>query len=91
LVIVPTCGLIVQVTAVFEVPLTVGVNVALWPPVRDALPGDKLRLTVAGGGGVTGLATGCRIKEADALLPGFAALVAITVTVSSDVMLAGAV
>jgi hypothetical protein len=86
---VPTCGLIDQVTAVFEVPLTVGVNVALWPPVREALPGDKLRLTVGVGAG--GAALGCRIREADALLAGSTALVAINVTVSSDVMLLGAV
>ena len=49
MVIVPTCGLKDQVTAVFEVPLTVAVKVALWPPWSDALPGDKLRLTFADG------------------------------------------
>ncbi len=35
----------------FEVPLTVAVKVALWPPWRDALPGDKLTLTVGDGEG----------------------------------------
>ena len=44
MVIVPTWGLKDHVTAVFEVPLTKGVKVAVWPPVSDALPGETLRL-----------------------------------------------
>ena len=31
------------------VPATAGVNVALWPPFSDAVPGDKVRLTAGGG------------------------------------------
>jgi hypothetical protein len=73
------------VTSVFEVPLTVGVNVVLWPPVSDALLGDKLMLTVTGG------ALGCNITATDAVLVGSAALDAVSVIVSCDVILAGAV
>ncbi len=80
----PTCGLIDHVTAVFEVPLTVGVKVALLPPVSDALLGDKLRLT---GGG----ALASNVTDAVIVLVGSAALVAITVTVCCEATLAGAV
>jgi hypothetical protein len=72
------------VTAVFEVPLTVGVNVALWPPVSDALVGDRVRFTVSGGAG------GCNITETDAVLVGSATLVAVTVTVCWLAMVDGA-
>ena len=72
-------------TSVFELPLTVGLNVALWPPVSDALVGDKLMLTLTGG------AVGCNITGTDALLVGSAALEAVSVIVSCDVILAGAV
>jgi hypothetical protein len=72
-------------TPVFEVPLTAGLNVVLWPPVSDALLGDKLMLTVTGG------ALGCNITATDAVLVGSAALDAVSVIVSCDVILAGAV
>ena len=85
---VPTCGFSDQVTAWFEVPLTVGTNVALWPPVSDAVPGDKLTLTTAGG--EAGADTGCNIKGTDALTLGSAELTAVNVTVCFDVVLAGA-
>jgi len=42
---VPTDGLIDQVTEVFELPATVGVNVALCPALSDAVVGDKVRVT----------------------------------------------
>lgn len=75
-------------TEVFELPVTVGVKVAVWPPFRDALPGDKLRLTVCAG---TGLATGFNVSETVAYLVGSAWLVAFNTTVSCVVTLAGAV
>jgi hypothetical protein len=79
----PTCGLIDHVTVVFEVPLTVGVKVALLPPVSDTLPGDKLRLT---GGG----ALASNVTDAVAVLVGSAALVAVTTMVCCEATLAGA-
>lgn len=84
---VPTCGLIDQVTAVLVVPLTVGVKVTLCPPSSDLLPGDKLILTV--GAGVED--TGFNISETVAFLLGCASLVAVTVSVCCVVTLAGAV
>jgi len=80
----PTCGLIDHVTAVFEVPLTLGVKVALLPPVSDTIAGDKLRLT---GGG----ALASNVTDAVIVLVGSAALVAITVTDCCEATLAGAV
>ena len=50
---VPTWGFRDHVTAVFKVPLTAALKVALWPPWSDALPGDKLRLTIGDGEGGT--------------------------------------
>ena len=47
----PSCGFTDHVTAVLVVPLTIAVKVALWPPLSDALPGDKLRPTVGDRGG----------------------------------------
>ena len=70
-------------TPVFEVPLTVGVNVVLWPPLSDALAGDKLMLT--------GVAAGCSVRETVAMSVGSAALMAVRTTVCVDVILAGAV
>lgn len=72
----------------FELPLTVGVNVVLWPPFSDALPGDRLRLTDCA---TVGVATGFNTSETVAVLLEFARLVAVNVTVSCEVMLAGAV
>jgi len=85
---VPTWGLKDHVTFVFEVPLTVGVKVALWPPVSDALPGDKVRLTA---GGVAELPTGSNTRETVAVWAGSAALAAVSNIVSGEVMLEGAV
>jgi hypothetical protein len=73
------------VTAVFKVPLTVGVKVVLWPAVSDALVGETLTFTTSDG------AVGCNITETDAVLLGSAELAAVTVIVSCDVTLAGAV
>jgi hypothetical protein len=84
LVIVPTCGLIDHVTALFEFPLTVAVKVALWPPWSDAFPGDTLRLTLEGGVAVS-------VTVAVAVLVGSATLDAVTVTVWALGMVAGAV
>jgi hypothetical protein len=84
LAIVPTCGVTAHVTAVFEAPLTVLVKTALWPPWSDAVLGDKLRLTTAGGVAV-------RFTIADALLVGSAALDATIVTVCRLGTVAGAV
>jgi hypothetical protein len=78
-----------HVTAEFEVPLTVGVNVAVLPPVSVALPGERLILTV--GGGAAGLETGCKITGVLATSLGSAALIADTVTVCCALRLAGAV
>jgi hypothetical protein len=83
-VIVPICGVTAHTTAVFEVPLTVAVKVALWPPWIDAVLGDKLRLTVEGGVAV-------RVTLAVAVLVGSATLDAVMVTVSRLVTVAGAV
>jgi len=74
-----------HVTAVFEVPLTVGVKVALWPPSSDVPPGDRVMLTVCGG------AAGCNMSETEAVLPGSAALAAVSWIVSCEGILAGAV
>ena len=74
-----------QLTAMFEVPLTVGVKVALWPPLSDVLPGERVTLTIAGD------AAGCNMTETVAVLPGSAALAAVTAIVSGAGMLAGAV
>ena len=82
---VPTCGLSDHVTAVLEVPLTVAVKVALWPPLSDTLPGDRLRLTACGGG----LASS--VTEATALLLASARLTAVTTTACCEGTLAGAV
>jgi hypothetical protein len=81
----PTCGLNDHVTAVFEVPLTVALKVALWPPSTDTLAGDRLILTVCGGGVAT------RVMEAAALLVVFAMLTAVTTTACCEGTLAGAV
>lgn len=81
LLMVPTCGLSDHVKAVLEVPLTSGVNVALCPPVSDAVPGDRLTL-------ITG---GSKIRVTDAVLLGSAWLMAVTVTVCGEEMLLGAV
>jgi hypothetical protein len=80
----PTCGLMDHVTDVFEVPLTVGVKVALWAPVSDTLPGDKLRLTGVG-------ALACNVTDALAVMLESAALVAVTTMVCCVATLAGAV
>ena len=74
--IVPSCGVTAHATAVFEVPLTVAVKVALWPPWIDAVLGDKLRITVEGGVAI-------RVTLAVAVLVGSATLDAVMVTVCS--------
>src|ERR1700735_442699 len=81
----PTSGVTAHVMALFEVPLTVLVKVALWPPWSDTVPGDKLRLTVAGA------AVAVRVTMAVAVLVGSATLEAVIVTVSRLEMVAGAV
>src|SRR5580658_779040 len=87
--IVPTCGLKDHVTAVFELPVTAGRKVAFWPPMSDALPGDKLTLTDPDP--VPGLLGGINSKGTDAVSSGSATLVAVTLIVSWVAMLAGAV
>jgi hypothetical protein len=75
---------------VFEVPLTVAVKVALWPPWSDALPGDKPRLTCCvgeEGGSETGFPSN---TVAVAVLVVSALLVAEIVTCVSWVKLGGA-
>ena len=74
----------------FEVPLTVAVNVALWPAWSDALPGERPRLTCGvgeGGGSETGFASN---TVAVPVLLGSAELVAEIVTCISCVKLDGA-
>jgi hypothetical protein len=73
---------------VFEVPVTVGVKPALWPPLKDALLGDKV-IPIAGG--VTGFAVGCSVRATDALLFGFMIEVAVKVTDVWAVRFEGAV
>jgi hypothetical protein len=79
LVIVPTAGFRDHVTVAFELPLTSGVKVALWPPSSSALPGDKLRLTEV------------RVMVAVAVLVGSSTLATVSVTVCGLPMDAGAV
>ena len=45
---VPTCGLIDQVTAVLVLLVTVAVNCCIWPSVRVADVGEILPATVIG-------------------------------------------
>ena len=86
---VPTCGLKDHVTAVFELPVTAGRKVAFWPPMSDALPGDKLTLTDPDP--VPGLLDGINSKGTDAVSRGSATLLAVTVIASFVGILAGAV
>jgi hypothetical protein len=76
--IVPTGGLIDQVTAVFVVPVTVALNVAACPAFKLADPGD------------TPTATGTSVTVALAVSDELAALVAVTVTVCWVAIVAGA-
>ena len=86
----PTAGLRLQVTAVFELPVTVAVNCCVWPCPKLACAG--LTLTVTGaGGGVLGAGGGVKISVAVALLELSATLVAVTVTVCCAAIDAGAV
>jgi uncharacterized membrane protein len=74
LTMLPTFGVSNHITAVFEVPLMVGVKVALWLGFNDTLPGDRLMLT---GGGAFGVNT----MEDTAVLVGSAWLMAVSVTI----------
>ena len=76
----PTCGLMLQVTAVLLLPVTVGVNVAVWEAVRVEVVGFRDTATV-----------GDRVMLAVAVLVESAELVAVTVMVWPEVMLDGAV
>jgi hypothetical protein len=75
---VPTCGLKDHVTVVFEVPVTVGVKVALWPPLSDADVGPTVNKIA------------CNDTAALALLVESATLFAVIVTVSELLIVAGA-
>jgi hypothetical protein len=78
-VIVPTWGLKDHVTAVFEVPVSLALKVALCPPVSDVDPlADKVTTT------------GFSVTVPVANLVGSTTLVAITSTVSWLAMIAGA-
>jgi hypothetical protein len=71
-----------QLTAVFEVPLTVAVNCLVWPPATLAVVGETLTLTEVG-------AEAIETEElADLLLS--ATLVALTVTEPPEGTEAGA-
>ena len=76
----PTAGLSDQVTAVFEVPATLAVNIWVCEGVSVTLPGVNATLT--GGASVT-LALADLVESAT--------LVAVTVTVWAEAMLDGAV
>ena len=76
----PTAGFKVQVTAVFDDPVTVAVSCWVWEAVRDAV--DGVRETVT---------DGARAMLALADFVGSAALVALTVTVCALEIEAGAV
>jgi hypothetical protein len=67
-----------HVTAVFEVPLTVGVKVAVWLPSSEAEDGPTVS------------PTGINVTVAVALSAEFAALDAVTVTVCWLAIVAGA-
>jgi hypothetical protein len=75
---------------VFEVPLTVGAKVAVWPPMSDTLLGDNPILTV-GVGLVTGFPAGFSTSAADAVFVESAWLVAVSVIVCCDETFVGAV
>jgi hypothetical protein len=82
---VPTWGLKDQVTAVFEVPLTLAVKVALCPPLRDVRLGETLTLTtlafpLGASAGLVEFPT----RETAALLAGSVVLAAVNVAVCSD-------
>jgi hypothetical protein len=68
-----------QFTAVFDVPLTDAVNVALCPPDSDALPGESA------------ISTGVSVMDAVAVLLGSRTLAAVTVTVWRLLRVSGAV
>ena len=80
---VPTGGDRVQFTPRLPEPVTVAANVADCPPVSEALVGVT-EMAITGAGGTRDMAT-------PAVLVGSAALVASTVTVCAEAMLAGAV
>ena len=87
---VPTCGFKDHITDVCEVPLTIAMKVAIWPPWSATLLGDKRRLTGCDGGdggSETGLPSN---TVAVAVLLVSAALVAEIVTCISWVKLDGA-
>jgi len=88
----PTAGLRLQVTAAFELPVTVAVNCCVWPCPKLACAGLTLTTTgAAAGGGVLGAGGGVKISVAVALLELSATLVAFTVTVCCAEIDAGAV
>jgi hypothetical protein len=70
-----------QVTAVFALPVTVGVNCCVSPAFKDIVPGKT----------ETAICTATRVTDAVAVLVLSALDVAVTVTVSAALMLAGAV
>jgi len=76
----PAGGLRVQVTAVFVLSVTIAVNCCDWPLYSTALDGVTLRETF-----------GTRVTDIVATAVGFAAHVAVMVTICCVVMLAGAV
>ena len=69
----------------FEVPPRTGVKVAVWPPLSDALAGDKLMVT--GGGGALAVNT----MEETAVLVVSAWLTAVSVIICCDLTVDGAV
>jgi hypothetical protein len=75
----------VQVTAVFDAPVTEAANCCVVPMVTDAEAGVIATPTTADGGGAT------RDMVADACLPGSATLVAVTVTAAGVGTAAGLV
>lgn len=66
-----------------------GVNVALCPPLSEAVLGDRVTATLSDGGDA-GLLTGFKISEADAVLVASAWLVAVTTIVCCEPIVAGA-
>ena len=77
----PTCGLKDHVTPVLLVPVTVGVNVAVWEFLRVAVVGFKEMET----GGATRLTTALPLAVVSCTL------VAVTTTACDTLMVAGAV
>jgi hypothetical protein len=85
---VPTAADSDQVTELFVVPVTVGVNVLDCPALRETALGVRVIPTVAGGAGAGLDVVGVGVNEIVALAcaEGFEALMAVKVTVTGELI-----